>query len=224
MRALSIELWGRPVELLPERALFLPASRTLVVADLHLGKAAAMRSLAVPVPAGTTAETLERLRGALDRTGAARVVVVGDLFHSPRGYRDETLATIASFRERHPTPMVLVPGNHDRELDRVATRLGVELAGDRLEEDGLALCHDASCPEQPTICGHLHPAVRVPGVAGRWHRLPCFWRSDLKLVLPAMGAFTGCSMVDPARGDEVWVIAEDRVVGMPVESVPASRV
>ncbi|MBC7561637.1 MAG: DEAD/DEAH box helicase, partial [Gemmatimonadaceae bacterium] len=36
----SIILAGVPVELLPERAIFVPSLRALIVADVHWGKAA----------------------------------------------------------------------------------------------------------------------------------------------------------------------------------------
>ena len=43
-------LAGEAVELLPERALHWIRERTLFVADVHLGKAAAFRAGGVPVP------------------------------------------------------------------------------------------------------------------------------------------------------------------------------
>ena len=38
------------VVLLPGRAALLPASRTLLVSDIHLGKAATFRQAGIPVP------------------------------------------------------------------------------------------------------------------------------------------------------------------------------
>ena len=54
-----------------DRSLFLPASQTLIVADVHWGKAAAFRALGVPVPHGTTKAGLATLDAALRRTEAA---------------------------------------------------------------------------------------------------------------------------------------------------------
>lgn len=56
-----IDAGGVPIELLAERAAWLPASKTLLVADLHLGKAQSFRRSGVPVPAGTTAAMFGRL-------------------------------------------------------------------------------------------------------------------------------------------------------------------
>jgi uncharacterized protein len=67
-----ITLAGVTVDLLADKALLLPDSRTLIVADLHWGKAAAYRALGVPIPHGTTRSGLNRLDSVLTRTGAAR--------------------------------------------------------------------------------------------------------------------------------------------------------
>ena len=56
---------GESLQLLPERALWGPAGRTLFVADLHIGKAATYRALGQPVPGGTTRENLARLDGLI---------------------------------------------------------------------------------------------------------------------------------------------------------------
>jgi uncharacterized protein len=41
------------IVLLPGRAAWMPATRTLLVADLHLGKAATFRHAGIPVPEGS---------------------------------------------------------------------------------------------------------------------------------------------------------------------------
>jgi hypothetical protein len=61
---------GERLCLLPHRALFLPGHGVLLVADAHIGKAVSFRRLGVPVPAGTTEATLQRLSDALALTQA----------------------------------------------------------------------------------------------------------------------------------------------------------
>ncbi|HYG62842.1 MAG TPA: DEAD/DEAH box helicase, partial [Thermoanaerobaculia bacterium] len=84
MRAgdVRIDIAGEPLVLLPERALLWERRATLVVADAHLGKAAAFRAAAIPLPGGTTTEALGRLAAALSRTGARRLLLLGDFFHA----------------------------------------------------------------------------------------------------------------------------------------------
>jgi uncharacterized protein len=54
------------LNLLPERAAFAPAAKTLFVADLHLGKAATFRAFGAPAPTGVSEETLRRLADLID--------------------------------------------------------------------------------------------------------------------------------------------------------------
>ena len=91
---LQVEIGGAAIGLLAERAAYLPNERTLLVADVHIGKAASFRGLGVPVPAGTTEGTLARLSAALERSGAKSLIVLGDLIHSARSYAPATRATV----------------------------------------------------------------------------------------------------------------------------------
>ena len=58
---------GQLLMLLPEKCIFLPESDTLLVADVHIGKAVSFRALGVPVPGGTTGETLALLTSLVRR-------------------------------------------------------------------------------------------------------------------------------------------------------------
>ena len=79
------EVAGESLVLLPERAAYWPAQKTLLVADFHLGKAASFRRAGIPLPPGTTSENVGRLGHALDRMKAKRVVFLGDFLHSAEG-------------------------------------------------------------------------------------------------------------------------------------------
>ena len=65
---MEILLGETQAELLPGRAIFLPQSKTLIVADLHLGKSATFRKRGLPVPEGTTKSDLDRLAALLKAT------------------------------------------------------------------------------------------------------------------------------------------------------------
>ena len=95
---LQVEVGGATLQLLPQRAAYLPAQRALLVADVHVGKAASFRGLGVPVPAGTTAGTLARLSAALSTTGAEHLIVLGDLVHSSRAWAPATRAAMMQWR------------------------------------------------------------------------------------------------------------------------------
>jgi metallophosphoesterase superfamily enzyme len=101
--------------------------------------------------------------------------------------------------------VTLVIGNHDR-------RAG-PFAGGGLSEvaEGWAIgpiaCHHH--PQEPggipSLAGHLHPTIRLV------ERCPCFWVQPDQIILPAFGAFTGGSFIEPRKGDEVIGIVEGQV-------------
>ncbi|MBZ0171464.1 MAG: DEAD/DEAH box helicase, partial [Phycisphaerales bacterium] len=75
----AIEFADEQLDLLPERAVWWPARRTLLVADLHLGKPASFRSAGAPVPEQVTGADLARLSSLIKTQHAQRVIVLGDL-------------------------------------------------------------------------------------------------------------------------------------------------
>ncbi|HEX8296633.1 MAG TPA: ligase-associated DNA damage response endonuclease PdeM [Chthoniobacteraceae bacterium] len=201
--------------LLPEGAVFLTSSRTLVVADLHLGKSATFRARGLPVPEGDTARDLARLLDLCQRWSASHLVIAGDLFHAPVGVTPDLEAALACFREKLIAPVTLVLGNHDAKLPRIPNSLQaapwLDLA------DGLRVIHDPAdaSGERLHLCGHLHPVVKIPDGKRSSLRLPCFFLRQRTLILPTFGSFTGGAAVSPAAGDRVFVTLADRVVELP---------
>ena len=200
--------------LLPERAVFWPAQKTLFVADFHLGKAASFRRAGIPLPSGTTSENVERLDRAIAKTRAQRVVFLGDFLHSAEGRTPRTFERFSAWREsRARVELTIVRGNHDKK------------AGDPPDAWGVR-CIDAGCPSGPfvlnhepgpsrggyALAGHIHPAVRLSACGEGSLRLPCFWFGARYGVLPAFGAFTGNAEVLPRKGDQVFVIADQEVL------------
>src|SRR5438093_11258984 len=93
----AITFANQSLELLPDRAVWWPARMTLLLADVHLGKAASYRTLGVPVPAGGTAKDLSRITRLIEQTRARRLVILGDLVHSKSGRQPELLAAITNW-------------------------------------------------------------------------------------------------------------------------------
>ncbi|WKB54743.1 ligase-associated DNA damage response endonuclease PdeM [Eleftheria terrae] len=215
--AAGLDFGGERLLLLPEKAVFLPEHATLLVADVHIGKAQAFRRLGVPVPHGTTGETLQRLSALLERTAARRLVFLGDFLHSAAAHAPATLAALHQWRERHlRQQLVLVRGNHDDRAGDPPASLGIECVDEPWRLAGLALCHHPrSVPGAVALAGHLHPCVRLGGRALDRLRLPCFWFSAELGVLPAFGSFTGMHAVHPLPHDRVFVAADGRVAELP---------
>jgi DNA ligase-associated metallophosphoesterase len=211
----TLEIAGEVVHLLSERALYWERAATLVTADLHWGKAATFRAAGLALPRGTTTDDLERLDRALARTGARRLVLLGDLFHARAGrIAANTLAAIRAWRSRHAAvELLLVRGNHDRHAGDPSADLRINALNPPAYLPPFALRHEpAESPEAYTLAGHLHPAVSLHG-RGRLHeQLPCFVIGPRVAVLPAFGSFTGCAAVDPMLGDRVYVVAGPDVI------------
>ncbi|MCU0775592.1 MAG: ligase-associated DNA damage response endonuclease PdeM [Ideonella sp.] len=213
----SVQWGGETLGLLAERAVWLEDRRCLLVADVHLGKAATFRRLGLPVPRGTTTGTLDRLAVLVERLAARRVIVLGDLLHSEHAHAASTLGAFARWRVRHARlELVLVRGNHDDRAGDPPASLGIEVVTEPLHVGGLALAHHPRpVPGRAVLAGHLHPCVRLGGRAGDRMRLPCFHFSRGVGVLPAFGEFTGMHPVQPSPGDLLFLVAEDRVVPWP---------
>ena len=80
------------IELLSERAIFLPDHSALVLSDVHLGKAASFQAHGLPVPEGDDLVDLTRISHLLEITQARELVIVGDLLHSPRGISPQLIS------------------------------------------------------------------------------------------------------------------------------------
>ncbi|MGH8072465.1 MAG: ligase-associated DNA damage response endonuclease PdeM, partial [Lysobacter sp.] len=199
--ALEFELGGESVLALADRALYWPARRRLLIADLHLGKGNILRSAGIPVPSGGTGNDLARLDALLRLTGARELWILGDFLHGAR-HTDVEQAWIA-LRECHPRVEVAVlVGNHDRAL-RTGT-LGVELLRGDAVDGPFRFRHEPLASPQASsghvVCGHLHPVVALPGLPRRY---PAFLLADGQTVLPAFSLFAGGWRVD--EGHARWI-------------------
>ncbi len=215
---LEVEAGGQALLLLADKAVWWPAQRALLVADVHIGKAVTFRALGVPVPRGTTSETLAALSALVERWQAQRVVVLGDFLHAAQSHAPATLGALARWRERHPDlALTLVRGNHDDRAGDPPQKLGIEVVDEPLTIDGLALCHHprAQAGAAYTLAGHLHPCVALYGRANDRLRLPCFHFGPEVGVLPAFGSFTGMHPIARAPGDRVFVVADSGVAALP---------
>ena len=205
---------GEQLRLLCERAVFWERTRTLFVADPHFGKAAAFRAAGVLVPRGTTGETLSRLDTALDRTGAERIVFLGDFLHAREGRAPETLAAINDWRARWSrVAMLLVRGNHDKRAGDPPRELDMRCENAPVIEVPFVFAHHPIRSDAGyALSGHVHPGARLSGPGREHTRLPCFWFGREIAVLPAFGEFTGLADIDASPGDRVWVVADGEVI------------
>ncbi len=191
---------------LPEKAAYWPKESILLVADLHLGKAATFQESGVPVPLHATEDTLSRLSTLVRRVQPSRVLILGDLWHAKAGMTGRTLASFARWKEEWSSLSIdLVLGNHDRKIDApVHEKTGLCLKVD-MRIGPFHFCHEPCERDEYCIGGHLHPGVRLVGAGRDSIKTPCFWVRPDMAVLPAFGAFTGISLISPEPGDQILI-------------------
>lgn len=216
---------GEDVRLLAQRAAWWPRRRTLLVADMHLGKAAAFRAAGVPVPEGGCEADLARLGDLIDRLGAERVVVLGDLLHARSGRTAEVSASFAAWRGTRPgVRVMLVRGNHDAGAGDPAPAWGIECVDGPWVDAPFVYRHEPGVDERGyVLCGHVHPGIVLRGAAGTRMRVPCYWMGRRVGVLPAFGSFTGMKVVQPVVGDRVYAVSADSIMEVSSATVEVPR-
>lgn len=212
MRTMEIAVAGERVQLLAEKALYWPAQRTLVVADIHFGKAAAFRALGVPVPRGTTTENLAALDALVTRHGAEHIVFLGDFLHARAAHAPATQAALLAWRRRQGAlRLTLVRGNHDRHAGDPARELGIDMVDEPFALGPFSFCHhpDLDTPGY-VLAGHVHP-VFVLATRFDALRLPCFVVGPRRMILPSFGSFTGGFVITREPGDAVYVSSGEAI-------------
>ncbi|MES2159387.1 MAG: ligase-associated DNA damage response endonuclease PdeM [Pseudomonadota bacterium] len=173
---------------MPEAALFWPAQRALLVADLHFEKASWYARFGQFLPPHDSAATLDVIEALVARTGAQAVWSLGDSFHDADGAARldrDARARLDALTDR--LQWTWITGNHDVGMAAMP-------GGRRVYEAqvaGIWLRHEAEADDpSPEISGHFHPKLRL-SLRGRAVSRRCFVGSATKLILPALGALTG---------------------------------
>jgi uncharacterized protein len=222
MSQTSIQLQGETLHLLPDKAIYLEQANSLLLCDVHLGKADTFQSFGIPIPLGVNDSILMRLKALCTACGGAQgkryspefLFILGDLFHSKFAMNEELLTAWQRFLESTDTEVHLLLGNHDRHLLRSLSHLPMQITTDNIHLGGFLLSHEPSpSPGRVNICGHVHPCFCMGSKLDRL-RLPCFYfdRAEQVLMLPSFGEFTGGYEVPMGQGATAYVIAEDAVV------------
>lgn len=170
----------------PMGALYWPEHGLLAVADLHLEKGSSFAARGQLLPPYDTAVTLARLTQLVMRYAPRIVVALGDNFHDgggPARMMDGDRAALTALQRGRE--WIWITGNHD---PKPAGGIG-GVFQERFLIGALTFRH---LPGNGAgeICGHLHPSARIAH-RGRSVRRRCFAADDVRLVMPAFGAFTG---------------------------------
>lgn len=188
---------------------------TLVISDLHIGKAA---TSGVQLPVGGGDQMAKRLETLCQAHSPETVVIAGDLLHSfdtiPR-LAEETVAKIEHTAREVGANVVMTPGNHDTLLETL-------WSGDVSPEFSVGetvITHGHVEPETTAeryVIGHDHPTIAVEGT-----RYPCILAGDGVyndadlIVLPSFN--------DLVRGVEVTELSAEEFLSPMLTSVRELR-
>jgi len=208
-----IELAGESLQLLPQRAIWWNRTSTLIISDLHLGKAAAFRHSGIPVPEAMTDADLARLTRLIQRTRAERLIILGDLIHARQGRCDAVIDSVSRWRNANAALSVtLIRGNHDDRAGDPPSEWNITCESGPFTDAPFIYRHDPlDDPRGYVLCGHIHPAVRLFGNGGAAMRAHCFWIGPRCTVLPAFGSFTGAKVIRPGAHDRIFALNADEV-------------
>lgn len=214
MTAAPLHMAGHRLLLDPLGGVVWPELGLLAVADLHLEKGSAYARRGHLVPPWDTGATLDRLALLLRRHRPRTVVALGDSFHDAHGAGRMAPADLARLRAMtEAAAFVWVLGNHDPAPP--AGLAGVAAAD--WSQSGLVFRHQARDGAEGELCGHHHPKACVLTRAGQITR-PCFVADARRLMLPALGAYTGgLDIASPAiarlfpKGGRAFLLGQGRL-------------
>ncbi len=210
---IEIDLQGEQLQLLPQKALWWAAQKTLIVADLHWGKSAHFRKHGIAIPTDTQSHDELRLAGLIRDYKAERLIIAGDLFHSRSNLQVEVFS---HFRNAHDSLHIdLVIGNHDILPASKYTDWQLAQHQECFVVGPFCIAHDMlRDSDHFVIHGHVHPAVRLKPKGNHQPavKLCCFAIDAGRMILPAFGQFTGTYVLESADYKHMYVIADDKVL------------
>ena len=205
------KLLGATLFLLPEKAIYWKEKKTIILADIHLGKAAHFRKSGIQVPESVHISDYVRIRNLLSRFRPEQILILGDLFHSD--LNQEWNRFCNWIKEFHSFKFLLVKGNHDILPEKLYSLANLEVHDENLRMEPFAFAHQPLKKTGTfTFSGHVHPAVRIHGMAKQFLTLPCYYFTASYGILPAFGNFTGMGRINPKENDDIFVILENSVI------------
>lgn len=208
---LEYQFLDQTLLLLPEKAIYWKDKSMLILADVHLGKAGHFRKSGIPISDLVHSKDIYTIEKLINEFQPMEVVFLGDLFHSDHNQGWEIFRRW--IRSKDPLQFKLVLGNHDvlEAPDYYIKNLEVI---EVLDCAPFSLTHIPEETAHYNLAGHIHPAVKLRGKGRQSLRLPCFYFGPQHGILPAFGNFTGTARINISKEDQLFVIADHKVVKM----------
>ncbi|MEX0288797.1 MAG: ligase-associated DNA damage response endonuclease PdeM [Flavobacteriaceae bacterium] len=209
----EIQINNQHFVLHPTGAIFWQEQSALLVSDVHLGKISHFRKFGAAVPRSAILKNFELLNSCADHFEPKLICFLGDLFHSSL---NQEWHYFESWVKSRGEKIILVEGNHDIISPLKYEGIGVRVVAEILLEGFLLTHHPEQREGYFNFSGHVHPAIKLRGRGRQSVRIPCFYRNEKQLVLPAFGTFTGSHVLQPRKSDEVYALIDNGVLKVPV--------
>ncbi len=211
-KEVSIRVAGREIVLNADRGLFLSVDGTLIVSDLHLGKATHFQKHGLAIPGEVAKKDLNRLENLILHYHPSKAIIAGDLFHA--AHNSEWDLFLRWLKKWPETSFHLVKGNHDRLNESFYTQAGLTVHPDQynLMEGRVVHIPTAVTDDELEISGHIHPGIQLKGRGRQRLRVPCFVVRKNQIILPAFSHFTGLDTGFTHHEDEIYAIVEDEII------------
>lgn len=208
-------LLGEDLIMLPQKAIYWPAKKYLILSDLHFGKAAHFRKHGLAVPSEVALENFNTLSALIETTQATAIFFLGDLFHSTHNSEWEEFK---AWRKKFPLLIFhLVMGNHDILHKKEYEDLNLIVHPTSYVVAPFVFSHKPMYTASPlgyNIAGHIHPSVQIKGNGRQKLKINCFYFTNHYALLPAFGSFTGSCCLEIKGGDHVFLVLKNSVVKM----------
>ncbi len=209
---MTLEFAGEELRLLKEKVIFWPRTKTLILSDLHLGKAESLQSFGIPIPIGSDVEDLERLKVLINEHDVQTVAILGDLIHQKNSWTNDLFLSLKKFFDpKKNIKFQIVLGNHERGSLPFLRELDVDLIDDFLAMGPVILSHGHKKPKgEYEISGHIHPVIQLKHGSVKL-RLPCFVVKPHAITLPSYGSLTGGFKIEQTRDKKIFAISQAEV-------------
>lgn len=207
---LTVTIARQTMQLLSDKAIYMPDHDTLIISDLHFGKIEHFRKNGIGLPPNAARKDIKKLEHLILSINPAEIVFLGDLFHSDYNNAWQSFQDMLSrFSDK---VFHLVMGNHDILEEDLYQGMKITY---HLDIENLVLTHepmDEIMEGKYNLCGHIHPGVKLSGKGKQSMRIPCFFFGTHTGILPSFGTFTGTHVLKPIKTDRIFVVQEDLVM------------
>ncbi len=198
-----------------ERCIYWENENALILSDLHLGKAGHFRKSGIGVPQTVYKEDLQRLFSLIQFYKPAKLIIVGDLFHSAA---NNEMNLFLKWRKDLPDLKIeLVKGNHDILSNKFYNTADITLTHGHYNLNAFCFTHDIAdmCVDENTsytFSGHIHPGITLKEAGKQSLSFACFYFGEKYAVLPAFSRFTGLYNIQSKPREKVFAVVEDQVI------------